>query len=177
MPQSRRGKERGRGEQASGGATSSHAHWRARAALGTRGMGRAERERRGPARWRVADVEARRLAQGGGSRWSGDTASTVACPASRSRACKWPASAAFRAHPRVHLCLASAGRVNKREGGFGCSVTCQEWERDEKGRERWLSREEKWVSAPLIIAPWAVKHVGVRGGSGEAVGKSSAHGD
>ena len=106
------------------------------------------RERRGTGWWRVAGVEAPRLALLGGSRCSVVAASTVACSASRSRACKWPASAAFCAHPRVHLCLASVGRVNKREGGFGCSVTCQEWERDEKGREKWLSREEKWGSTP-----------------------------
>ena len=40
-----------------------------------------------------------------------------------------------------------------------------------------LSREENGSLPPLIISPWAAKHVGVRGGAGEAVGKSSAHGD
>ena len=48
--------------KAPGGATSSHTHWQGRAALGTRGMGKTEGERRGLARWRVADVEAHRLA-------------------------------------------------------------------------------------------------------------------
>ena len=62
----------------------------ARAAGGER-----EGETRGPARWRVADVEAPRLARGGGSRWSGDAASTVGSTLTCSRARKWPASAAF----------------------------------------------------------------------------------
>ena len=80
----------------------------ARAAGGER-----EGETRGPARWRVADVEAPRLAQVGGSRRPGDAVSTLGCSTTCSRACKRPASAAFCAHPRADLCLASAGGMGK----------------------------------------------------------------
>ena len=55
----------------------------------------------------------------------------------------------FRSHSRVHLCLEAAGESKQWESGIVCSGTSQEWERDEKGRGKWLSREENWVSAPL----------------------------
>ena len=55
----------------------------------------------------------------------------------------------FHAHSRLHLCLEAAGESKQWETGIGCSGTCQEWERDEKGREKWMSREEKWGSTPL----------------------------
>ena len=119
--------------RAPGGATSSHAHWQARAGLGTRGMGRTERGTRGPAWWRVADVEAPRLAQGGGSRWSGDAASTVGSAMTCSSARLWPASAAFRTHQRVHLCLAAAGGVNN--GKVALDALCALWKRVEVERE------------------------------------------
>ena len=46
-----------------------------------------------------------------------------------------------------------------------------------KGGESGCPEKKYGSLPPLIIAPWAAKHVGVRGGAGEAVGKSSAHGD
>ena len=71
--------------------------------------------------WRGADVEGHRLARGGGSRWSGDAASTVGCPARRSRARLWPASAAFP-RPRVATCVWRLQEVwAKVLGSLGCS--------------------------------------------------------
>ena len=46
-----------------------------------------------------------------------------------------------------------------------------------KGGESGCPEKKNGSLPPLIIAPWAAKHVGGRGGAGEAVGKSSAHGD
>ena len=57
--------------------------------------GQRERERRGTARWHVADVKAPRLARGRGSRWSGDAVSTVGRTLTCSRARKWPTLSAF----------------------------------------------------------------------------------
>ena len=134
----RRSTSRGRERRSRGGPehrACELSHWSSRAAS-ARVKGGSKREKEEGARG-LACCGRRGTSTGARGRLEvvGDAASTVACSASRCRACKWPASVAFRAHPRVHLCLASAGRVNKREGGFGCSVTCQEWERDEKGRE------------------------------------------
>ena len=46
-----------------------------------------------------------------------------------------------------------------------------------KGGKSGCPKKKNGSVPPSIIAPWSAKHVGVRGGAGEAVGKSSAHGD
>ena len=46
-----------------------------------------------------------------------------------------------------------------------------------RGGESGCPEKKKGSLPPLIIAPWATKHVVVRGGPDEAVGRVSGHGD
>ena len=163
--------------RAPGGAMSSHAHWGARAALGTRGMGRTERGRRGPAWWHVADVEAPRLAQGGGSRWSGDAASTVGSTLTCSGARKWPAPAAFSRVLTRPLVSGSCRGSKQCGNGIGCPGIHWRGEGVEREWKCCFPEKKSGSLPPYIIASRAGKHTRGREELVGVVVKSRTHGD
>ena len=109
--------------------------------------------------WRGADVEGHRLARGGGSRWPGGAASTVGCPAWRSRARLWLASVAFP-HPRASTCIWQLkGAWAKAGECLGCSERLRgerEAEDEEEKieiRERERERERRVTELLLAVRP------------------------
>ena len=83
----------------------------------------------------------------------------------------------FRAHSRVHLCLVAAWGSKQCGKGIGCLGEPVEEGRGGERVKMLLSREEKWIPAPFIIASRAGKHTRGRGELVGVVVKSRTHGD
>ena len=113
-----RDRESGR---AAGGATGFREHWPSGGALTRAAEERGGRGSKWETCWRDAGAEARRLARGGGPRWSGNTVSMVGSTLTCSRESKWPAPAAFS---RVLMrSLVSGSCKGEARGGRG--TRCQ----------------------------------------------------